>query len=150
MQVKSHPPMNVLYCSYQASLLTLQDKVGTVAKELYAEAARQQLLVAGPQYWFYYGMDGNPETIFTLEIAVPVSGVPETNEHFLFKELPAFKCMSVIHEGAWTELKKTYEKLIGEITKQNLKMNGASREMYINVDFNREECNLTEVQVGIS
>ena len=141
--------MNVLYCSFQSSLQTIHDKVGTVAGELYAEAARQHLLVTGPQYWFYYGMDGNPETIFTLEIAVPVSGIPETNDKFLFKELPAFKCMSLVLEGAWTGLKQAYEKGIQEITKQKLKMNGVSREMYVNVDFPREEYNLTEVQIGI-
>ena len=94
-----YPAMNVLYCSFETSLLTIHDKIGTVARDLYSEAARQHLLVTGPVYWLYYGADGVPETIFTLEIAIPVSGVPETNDKFLFKELDTFKCLSVLHEG---------------------------------------------------
>jgi effector-binding domain-containing protein len=141
--------MNVLYCTFQTSLLTIHDKIGTVARDLYAEAARQHLLVTGPVYWFYYGADGGPETIFRLEIAIPVSGIPEANETFLFKELGSFKCLSVLHEGAWSDLKNTYGQLFEKVGRDGLAMNDICREAYINVDFSRDECNLTEVQIGL-
>lgn len=141
--------MNVLYCTYQTSLLTLHDKIGTVARDLYAEAARQHLLVTGPVYWFYYGADGKPETIFTLEIAIPVSGTPLTNDRFLFNELPSFKCLSLLHTGAWSDLANTYNRLMEKILHDGLVMNGLCREAYINIDFSRDECNLTEVQIGL-
>jgi effector-binding domain-containing protein len=145
-----YPAMNVLYCSFETSLLTLHDKIGTVARDLYSEAARQHLLVTGPVYWLYYGADGVAETIFKLEIAIPVSGIPETNDKFLFKELDSFKCLSVLHEGPWSDLKQTYEKLIAKVSIDNLAMNNICREAYINVDFSRDECNLTEVQIGLA
>ena len=150
MQVRMYPAMNVLYCSFETSLLTLHDKIGTVARDLYSEAARQHLLVTGPVYWLYYGADGVPGTIFKLEIAIPVSGIPETNDRFLFKELDTFKCLSVLHEGSWSDLKQTYEKLIAKVGIDNLAMNNICREVYINVDFSRDECNLTEVQIGLA
>jgi effector-binding domain-containing protein len=142
--------MNVLYSTFQTSMLTIHDKIGTVARDLYAEAARQHLLVTGPVYWFYYGANGVAETIFTLEIAIPVSGIPETSGNFLFKELESFKCLSVLHEGAWSDLKSAYEKLVEKVLKDNLATNDICREVYINVDFSRDESNLTEVQMGIA
>jgi effector-binding domain-containing protein len=149
MQIKSHPAMNVLYSSHQTILNTIHDKVGTVARELYAEAARQHLLVTGPVYWFYYGLDGNPQTVFTLEIAIPVSGQPYANGDYLFNELPAFKCIALTHTGSWANMKESYTKLMTEIAKQNLGMNGICREVYLNIDFSREDCNITEIQIGL-
>jgi effector-binding domain-containing protein len=150
MLVRTYPAMNVLYSTFKTSLTTLHDKIGTVARDLYAEAARQHLLVTGPVYWLYYGADGLPDTIFTLEIAIPVSGIPLTDEKFLFKELPPFQCLSVLHEGAWTNLKHTYAQLLDKVQGDKLSMNGICREIYINVDFSRDECNLTEVQLGLA
>ena len=142
--------MNVLYCTFQTSLLTIHDKIGTVARDLYGEAARQHLLVTGPVYWLYYGADGRPETVFTLEIAIPVSGMPETNEIFRFKELESFRCLSTLHEGAWSGLKETYGALFEKVQAENLAMNNICREIYLNVDFSRDVCNLTEVQIGLA
>jgi effector-binding domain-containing protein len=150
MTVKMHPAMNVLYSTFQTSLATIHDKVGVVARDLYEEAARQHLLVTGPVYWFYYGSDGKPETVFTLEIAIPVSGEPRTTERFRFNKLPAFKCLSLMHEGSWADLGQTYSSLMQEIAARNLAMTGVCREVYINIDFTRDECNLTEVQVEIN
>jgi len=150
MVVKTHPAMNVLYSSFRTSLATIHDKVGTVARDLYAEAARQHLLVTGPVYWFYYGADGQPDTEFTLEIAIPVSGEPVPIGEFLFNQLPSFKCVSKTHEGAWAKLGETYGSIIEKITAENLEMNGVSREAYLNIDFSYDDRNLTEVQVGIN
>jgi len=150
MQVSTYPAMNVLYSSFQTSLLTLHDKIGTVARDLYGEAARQHLLVTGPVYWFYYGADGAPETVFTLEIAIPVSGIAETNDRFLYKELPSFKCLFVTHAGPWSELKEVYSRMIEKINADGLIMNDICREVYLNIDFSREECNLTIVQIGLA
>ncbi|MET0298623.1 MAG: GyrI-like domain-containing protein [Flavitalea sp.] len=149
MQIKTHPAMNVLYSTFQTSLATLHDKVGTIARDLHEEAARQHLLVTGPVYWFYYGADGKPDTIFTLEIAVPISGEPVTNERFLFNRLETFKCIVETHYGAWSELGNTYGILMQKVATDQLKLNGVCREMYVNIDFTRDECNITEVQVGI-
>lgn len=149
MQVRMYPAMNVLYSTFQTSLTTLHDKIGTVARDLYAEAASQHLLVSGPAYWFYYGADGQPDTIFTLEIAIPVSGIAEPNGQFLFKELPPFHCLSLLHEGPWSDLKHTYAKLLEKAGTDKSAINGICREVYINIDFSREEYNLTEVQLGL-
>ena len=149
MQVRNYPAINVMYKTFQTTLLTLHDKIGTVARDLYAEAARQHLLVTGPVYWLYYGADGNPETEFKLEIAIPLSGTPALTGEFLFRELPEFRCLSDLHTGSWTEMGHTYSRLIQKANEEGLAMNDVCREIYINIDFTRDDCNLTEVQLGL-
>jgi len=43
--------MKVLYSSHQTTIPQLNELVGHVAKQLYAEASRVGVLASGPQYW---------------------------------------------------------------------------------------------------
>ena len=108
MQVKTTPPLHVLVFRTQTSLTELDKYAITVPKRMYAEAARLGLLVSGPLYWRYLGADGRPETIFTLQIGLPVekpgSLHPADNAGFTFEEWPAFYGLTLVHEGAWTAL----------------------------------------------
>src|SRR3990170_1354242 len=99
MTTKTHPPLTVLYSTHQTSIRELNQFVGTVMKDLYVEAANNTI-VSGPVYWIYHGMDGKPDTTFTLEIALPIQG-PFQPSRFSIKELPSFKTVAHIHEGAW-------------------------------------------------
>src|SRR6185437_3117261 len=74
MLIRTHPYMTVLYSTREATLHDLPKFSGTVVKELYQYVADLDLLVCGPQYWFYHGVDGKPQTKFTLEVALPVQG----------------------------------------------------------------------------
>ncbi len=148
MEIKTHPPMKVLYSTHQTTINELSQFVGTVVKQLYREAANNDVLVSGPAYWIYYGMDGKPDTIFTLEIAIPIQG-PMKTSLFATKELPAFKAASHVHETAWMKMPETYGQLMQFISTNNLQMTGICREIYWNIDFETPENNLTEIQIGI-
>jgi effector-binding domain-containing protein len=141
--------MNVLYSSFSVTLKTLHDKIGIVARDLQKEAAQQDLLVTGPVYWFYFGLDGNPDTVFTLQVAIPVSGKPVTKENMLYAELPEFKCLATTHSGSWSRFTETYGKLIQRISADGLQPVGMSREVYLNIDFEHADNNITEIQIGI-
>lgn len=148
MEIKTHPAMTVLYSTHQTTLGQLNQFVGTVIKDLYAEAVANDILVSGPAYWIYKGMDGQPETIFTLEIALPIQGSVKASR-FATKELPAFKTASHLHEKAWTKIPATYAQLMQYVSMNNLRLTGEFREIYWNIDFENPENNLTEVQVGV-
>jgi effector-binding domain-containing protein len=116
-------------------------------KDLYAEAATSTL-VSGPLYWIYHGLDGKPDTVFTLEIALPIQGKFQSSK-FSIKELPAFKTITHIHEGAWEQLSATYGQMMQHIEANKIPMKDECRELYLNIDFEKPENNITEVQVGI-
>ena len=147
MTIKTHPPLTVLYSSHQTTIRQLSQFAGTVMKDLYIEAAKNSI-VSGPVYWIYHGMDGKPDTVFTLEIALPVQGTFQSSR-FSLKELPAFKTVAHIHEGAWEQLYATYGQMMQHIEANKIPIKDECRELYLNIDFQKPENNITEVQVGI-
>jgi effector-binding domain-containing protein len=150
MEIKITPPVKVMFFTTRTSFEQLEGFVLTVAERLYAEIAEQQLIPTGPQYWTYHGVDGKPDTVFTLEICVPVNKEPKKDSIFLYKELPAFKCASVLHNGSWDNLSKVYGNAISNIFAHQKQLNGFFREMYINIDLENPANNITEVQIGIN
>lgn len=148
MEIKTHPSVQVLYSSYRTTIPQLNEFVGHVAKALYAEAARLGVLVSGPQYWVYHGMDSNPATVFTLEIALPVQGEIGDSK-FSVKELPAFKYLSHWHQGVWDKMPDTYGEILQHIEQHKIPMTDECREIYYNVDFVNGDNNRVEIQLGI-
>ena len=149
MVIKSVPAIPVLFFTTRTALKDIAQYVGTVAKQLYAVAAKQELLPTGPLQWIYLGADGKPDTVFTLEIALPVDGLPKEESLFLYKELPPFECVSTLHHGAWEHLYKTYDRVIGDVLANGKSLSGFCREQYLYMDFNNPANNITEVQIGI-
>ncbi len=149
MVIKTNPAMPVLFFTTRTTLKNISQYVGTVAKQLYAVAAKQELLPTGPLQWIYIGADGKPDTLFTLEIALPVDGLPKEESLFLYKELTPFECVTTLHHGAWEHLYETYDRLISDVNANGKKLSGVCREQYLYMDFNEPANNLTEVQIGI-
>jgi effector-binding domain-containing protein len=152
MELKKIYPMQVLSFETQTTLNELPEYVRVVAHKMYRVAVEQELEITGPVYWIYKGMDGNPETRFLLTIALPVSfkqgdlNGPEFN----LKRLEGFNCASVDHLGPWDKLGETYGAIIPEVLSRGLTLSGQNREIYLNIDFDNPEANITEVQIGIT
>jgi effector-binding domain-containing protein len=149
MLIRTHPFMTVLYTSRQARLADLPTFSGTVARELYRYVADLDLLVCGPQYWFYYGVDGKPDTRFTLEVALPVQGKIPTALLPYFKQIPAFRCLSSRYEGPWEGIGKHYEQMMQYIEEHQLKMSGIYAESFLHIDIDHPDNHITEIQIGL-
>lgn len=147
MTIKIHPSLTVLYSTHQTTIQQLSQFTGAVMKDIYVEAANNTI-VSGPVYWMYHGMDGKPDTVFTLEIALPVQGIFKSSK-FSIKEIAAFKTVAHIHEGVWEQLYATYGQILAYIEANKIPMKDECRELYLNIDFQKPENNITEVQVGI-
>lgn len=145
MQVRMHPAVTVLYSTHQTTLKDLH-ALTNVAKELYTEAVNHSF-VSGPVYWIYHGADGNPDTVFTLDIAVPIQGFFNSKK-FSIKELAPFKAVVHRHEGSWELLGSSYGQIMHFVESNRIPIRDEFREIYLNVDFERPENNITEVQVG--
>jgi effector-binding domain-containing protein len=149
MIIKKSPPMNFFCFSTEATLIELGKYVRVKAHETYAEAVKSNLEITGPIYWIYYGMDGNPDTKFKLEIGVPVQQIKPTSSSFSCKSLNEMEFATRIHEGSWDNFPKAYSTLITELMKSGRMLNGIAREVYINIDFDNSNNNITEIQLGL-
>jgi len=159
MLICTHPFMTVLYSTRQARLSDLPGLAGykpagatasgRLSRELYQYVADLDLLVCGPQYWFYYGMDGNPETRFTLEVALPVQGKVPTALLPHFKQIAAFRCLCSRYEGPWEGIAEEYDRMFRHIKESQLKMSGIYAESFLHIDVDHPGNQITEIQIGI-
>lgn len=148
MEIKTQAPVTVLCKSTTATLKALKECVGDTPDRFYEIASQSGLTPAGSQYWRYLNADGNPDTEFTLEMGLPVSG-NNTPVEFGMNEYPAFRYVSAIHHGAWDTIGQTYGKLIGELKANGLNMTNECREVYLVVDEANPQNMQTEVQIGV-
>ena len=149
MEIKTVPPLKVLYFTTRTSIAGLDAYVVTAAKKLYAEAVRQDILPAGPIIWQYIGMDGKPDTIFTLEICLPVEREAQPTGIFLYKVLQHFTCATAVHADAWSNLSATYATLVPAVFAAGKRPGMYSRELYYMIDMHNPQGNLVEIQLGI-
>lgn len=150
MEIKETKQIAVLYYSERTTLTGAMKLVRTVARELYREASNLDLEVTGPIYWIYYGFDGNQETEFTLEIALPITHTQINSGKYEVKYLDNFKSISLTHYGSWANMSEAYRALMQEIGMKSYQLTGQLRELYINMDFENPENNITEIQIGIA
>lgn len=150
MEKKNIASQVVLKHSAQTTLNGLMAVTGIVPEQLMQKARELNLTVTSPQIWQYTGSDGQPETQFLLEICLPVNEAKGDPAPFEFAVLSPSIVISQLHHGAWNRMGETYQKIIREIQQKGLKMNGISREIYLNCDFENQENCLTEIQVSIS
>src|SRR5580658_9458920 len=150
MLIRVHPPMTVLYVSRQTTLQESRDLTANALRELYPYVADLDLLICGPQYRFFYEMDGRPDSPVTLEIALPVQGLIPTALLPFFKQIAPFNCLSARYEGSWEGLSDGYTDMMRYIFDNDLKMNGMYVESLLHIDFSAPACQLTEIQIGLS
>ena len=141
--------MHLFGIAEETSIKELSKFVRVKAFEIYKEAIVSGYEITGPVYWIYYGMDGNPDTQFNLEIGIPVQEKKNPNDGFICKTVETMECATLIHNGTWENLSQSYSFLIAELMKSGRMLNGVAREVYINIDFNNPENNNTEIQLGL-
>ncbi len=149
MQIRQVKPINFLFFRTETRVQELANFL-QVAKELFREAVLHDLMITGPVHWHYFGFTGDESQPFTLEISLPVAEVKDAYDgKFHFKRTEPFTCASMIHEGSWHDIPQSYGKLMEFVGKQKLTPNALNRELYVNVDFNNPEANITEIQMGV-
>lgn len=160
MLIRTHPYMTVLYSTREATLRDLKSLAGTVVKDLYQYVADLDLLVCGPQYWFYPGAGEQataggvrPQAIseqqFTLEVLLPVQGKIPTAVLPFFKRLPAFRCLSSRYEGPWEGIGAEYQRMLSYVSDNGLKLNGIYAESFLHIDFDDPSNQITEILIGL-
>jgi effector-binding domain-containing protein len=150
MQIKDVKPGNFLFFRTETTVAELVNYL-PVAQSLYEEAVRQKLRIDGAVHWHYIGFSGDLSAPFTLEVCIPVESIPEGYDgQFHVKRTESFRCVSLIHEGSWFQIPDSYGKLIRHATENNLVPAGNNREIYIHVDLQEAEANVTEIQLGVN
>lgn len=149
-RVKEIKSINFLFHRAEVKINDLVNQI-PIAKELFKESVRLDLHPSGPIHWHYFGFMGDETKPFILEVCLPVASVPtDYDGKFHFKRTENFKCVSLLHEGGWLEIPKSYGILMEFMQQNKLQPSGITRELYINADFVNPEANMTEIQMGVN
>lgn len=151
MRIRTIQPIQIFCFETETTIQDMLQYVRVKAQELYIDALDNKLEITGPVYWIYKGADGQPDTRFELTIALPVSQVNSEikNSNFKLKTLDTFRCVSQTHEGCWSTLGETYGSIFFDLSVKEPALSGVNREIYLNMDFNNPDANITEVQIGL-
>jgi effector-binding domain-containing protein len=149
MLIRVHPPMTVLYVTRQTTLRESRALTANALRELYTYVADLGLLICGPQYRIFYGMDGQPDSPVTMEIALPVQGQIPTTLLPYFKLIPPFNCVCSRYEGPWEGLLAEYSEMLDYIAYNDLEMTDMYVETLLHIDYSAPACQLTEIQIGL-
>jgi effector-binding domain-containing protein len=146
MHVKTFAPVTVLYSTHCTSFEQLHE-FGPVVAELYAEAGRRNV-INGPLHWIYYDMDEQPGGLFTLDIAIPIRK-PFASKRFDVKKLDLFRALTFPHEGLWEHLPGSRQQIMKRLEENNIPVSHECRELFLNIDLEHPENNITEIQIGL-
>jgi len=148
MEIKETVRVFVYFKQIITTLKELNNIVGNTPGYVAQELLKKGYKIIGPQIWNYDGIDGNPDSKFTLEICFPVDNISESKDPNT-KYLSAFKSACLVQKGPWSELPKVYSVLIDEMGAKGYKPSNRCREVYHVCDFvNPENC-ITEIQLGV-
>ncbi len=143
-------PKQIMYYETETTLLKISEVGNAIAPQIYAEVEKLGLEVGGPMEFIYFGMDDKPDTVFRLQIAVPINQVPaEYTGTFSFGETSDLSVVSSLHEGGMASIPQAYERIFSFIGEKNMIPKDECREVYVNWVEQESPDNRTEVQVGI-
>lgn len=146
MQTIVLPPVTVLSSRHRTSIQQM-DQLQPVIHTLYLEAVLHGS-VSGPLCHIYTGADGKPDTLFNLDICIPVQEC-DNDSAYQLKQLPAFKAIVYRHYGKWNNLPHAYNNIMCFADQNKIAIREEFREVYLNIDNIQPENNITEIQVGI-
>ena len=147
--IKEVQPFNGLCFSTKATLQTLQQHTFDVAENLYQEAARLTLPIAGPIQWVYTGVNSDETNEFQLDIILPILESGEKPDGFSYQILPAFRCATYTYTGPWSDFGELYNLLFSKLYRDGYQNNGYLREVYAIVDRENPSDCVTNIQIGL-
>lgn len=143
-------PFHFFYQRYETNYAGMIPLVRTAIKEVYQQAISAGMEICGAPEWHYHNFDGQPDTVFTLDIGLPVTAVKPVAAPWHCETLPVFNCVSMQHNGAWEQLATTYGQLFAGIGMLGLQVTGYTREQYLRYNFEQPAQNITNIQIGVS
>jgi len=140
----------VVSITVKATLKTIMDDIGDIPDKIMGECQEQNIEICGPFIFEYRGTDGNLDTPFDLEMALPVKeGITYKGKH-QYKSLPSFQCVQQRYVGPVSDIEKNgYVPLMQTMQEQSLPIKDSCREVYTNWVGPDSGENIIELQMAV-
>lgn len=150
MIVQSIPAKHYVYGGIDTDFKSMGEPVVKTLTALMGEAKDTKLALNGPVLHFYYAAPHTrPEQAFKMETGFFVPQGTQAFGDFKVRELPSFKCASVLYVGPATRIGDAWQELYRSLRARGLTQTDEERELYLYWESVDSLNNIVQVQVGI-
>lgn len=133
------------YKSSETDFDGIKETVAKIIPELHKALAEGKIDVRGPMVFIYHGITLDPKAKFKLEIGMPVDEGTKPAGDFQVRDVPEYRCASVLYTGPLMGIGGAFEKLYSDAPP---KMTDEAREMYLYFEGPESPNNVVHVSLG--
>ena len=147
MEIRTVKPYAFFFKSVKTKLDDLLSCI-PITEACQKAAEENDLNIVSPPQWHYHNFVSS-EKEFDLEIGFEVKQKTHGNGEFQIKETSEYLCAVIKYEGPFSDFQNVYEDLGKEVEQAGYKPLYSSREVYLQIDMENPNRNVTEIQLAI-
>lgn len=150
MKKKIIPAQKALVKTVRTSLQNIVAGIGNWPDQLMADANKNGLSMAGAMVYIYKGFDDKPDTVFELQMCLPVVDYATYHGEFEAKEIAEFSCVESMYVGSMPDLaQKGWAAFMSKASNEQTSFSQEAREVYVKwLGFHSPE-NQVLLQMGL-
>ncbi len=150
MIVQTIPVRQYVSGNFETDFASMGEPVGKTLMLLAASASADRLTLHGPVLHYYYGAPHQaPDKTFKMETGFLVDEGTKALGDFKVRELPEFKCASILYVGPGPRIGEAWQALYRSLREKGLTPTDEERELYLYWEANDSPNNIVQVQVGL-
>jgi len=148
--VQTIPAKHYLQGEFETDFQSMGEPVVKTLTELMEAARENKIGLHGPVIHYYYGAPHrDPEKRFKMETGFFVPAETADVGAFKLRELPAFKCATMLYIGPATRIGDAWQELYRSARGQGLTPTDEERELYLYWEGVDSPNNIVQVQLGV-
>ena len=150
MVVQTISAKHYLQGGFETDFKSMGEPVVKTLTELIEEAKENKVGLHGPVMHFYYGAPHrDPDKRFEMETGFFVAENSPAVGTFERRELPAYKCATILYIGPATRIGDAWQQLYRSVRNHGLTPTEEERELYLFWEGVDSPNNIVQVQLGV-
>ncbi|MBI1830830.1 MAG: GyrI-like domain-containing protein [Planctomycetes bacterium] len=150
LMVQTIPAKSYVYGGIETDFKSMGKPIGETLGGLIKLAGENKLPLTGPVMHFYYGAPHTaPDKGFKMETGFFVQPGSKLSDDFKVRELPRYKCATILYVGPATRIGDAWQKLYKSVRDRGLTPTDEEREVYLYWEGVDSPNNIVQVMVGV-
>ncbi len=150
MMVQTIPARHYFYGSIETDFKSMGKPISATLGSMIKGASENKQPLLGPVMHYYYGAPHTaPDKEFKMETGFFVTEGTKPPGDFKVRELPKFKCATILYIGPATRIGDAWQKIYRSISDKGLTPTNEEREAYLYWEGVDSPNNIVQVMVGV-
>lgn len=150
MIVQTIPAKHYIHRGLETDFKSMGEPIGKTLTRMMKAATENKVGLHGGVLHFYYGAPHrSPDKAFKMETGFFVPKEVKEVADFKVRELPKFKCATILYVGPAPRIGDAWQKLYRSLSDKGLTPTDEERELYLYWEGVDSPNNIVQVQVGV-